>query len=1028
MLRQFRGPGLQVCGLKAEYLETPIGIEVLEPRFSWRLLSSRRNLRQTAYRIIVASTQDALDFAKPDLWDSGRVSSDRCFEVPYVGRLLQSGQRAFWQVCVWDDEGGKAEAASWFEMGLLQPGDWHGDWLVAEDEEEAADRAAGVHWLWADVPNGEPAFLRYRLELPDEPRRAELLISVKDKLHGLWLNGEAIDVPQPVFWGTMCRLPVTLVAGSNVLCVKASALTQDFLSPDGGAISALLRIEAADKTVTRLVPHWHATGNPGADWLSSCFDDSGWSLAVSSKARMQCEPLPAYPARLLRRAFTIAKPVAQARLYATALGVYEAFLNGQRIGDARLTPEISTASHHLFYQSYNVTRFLRRGANALGFHIGDGWYGGAFGWRNERFSLGESPKRLRAQLIIDYEDGSREIVATDRLWRCHASPVLAAEIYNGERVDARRIIRGWCEPGFDDARWAKAPLGIAPSIRLVAQSDPPIRALKTREPVSIWKQSAATSIYDFGQNFSGWCRVRAKGKAGTAVTLRYAEILKPTGEIDQSNLRGAAATDSFLLAGDPTGEVFEPSFTYHGFRYVEVHGGKAVEAVVAHSALPEVGAIRIENRMIQALCDNTMWSQRSNFFGVPTDCPQRDERMGWMGDILVFLDAACFTMDTDAFIRRFLHEVRAGQSAEGAYPVVTPQPRSFPPMHTAGWSEAGVVLPWMLYERYGDTRVIDENWEAMCRWMQFVRADNPDWLWRHKRGLDLGDWLSVDAVQPADETTPRILAATAFWAYAAELMVQMAAATGRAAEYHHFREEHRAIVEAFRTAFVAPDGVVGNGSQTSYVLASKFGLVPAPLRTQAAAHLAAGIAGRGMKLSTGFLGTPYLLDVLCDHGQSETAIALLLQTDYPSWGYMIQQGATTIWERWNGDVGDIAMNSYSHYALGAVVGFIYRRLAGIAPAAPGFRRIMINPLFDPRIGTVEAEYHSVLGRIASRISGDAAGLSQLSLSIPPNSTAEVHLPRHRFWRESGVAITDKAAGLEHEIVLEVGSGEYRFES
>jgi alpha-L-rhamnosidase len=1028
--------GFCVVGLKTEFLATPIGVETRTPRFSWSLVAARRNVRQSAYRVTVASCREYLDGDKPDLWDSGIVQSDRCFEESYDGRALTSGRRVFWRVWLQDEKGNDCSAESWFEMGLLEASAWQGHWLVAEDEDEAADRAAGLRWIWADGPHdGQAVCFRQRFELREQPRRAELLLSAKDKLHGVWVNGRAIPVAEPVYWGTMRRLPIVLERGVNVLCVEASALTDDFLPPDGGALAVLLRIEASDGQISRLTagPQWRATTRKTPGWTERDFDDADWPQVVATTARVYCEPLPAYPARLLRRAFTITKPVARARLYATALGVYEAFVNGRSVTDARLAPEISTASAHVFYQIYDVTALIRQGANATGVHVGDGWYAGALAWRNERYALGDGPKRLLAQVVVDYEDGTRDVVATDSTWRTHASPVLSSEIYNGENVDARRIPVGWSDVSFDDTGWSAADPGVQPDAQLVAQLSPPIRARKTLQPVAAKEVAPGKFVYDFGQNFSGWSRVHVKGAAGSAVTLRYGEILLPSGDVDQSNLRGAAATDSYILRGDPQGEDFEPRFTYHGFRYVACSGVERIEAVVAHSALPETGTITVANPLIQTLCDNTLWSQRSNFFGVPTDCPQRDERLGWLGDIQVFLDAACFTMDTDAFIRRFLREVRAGQSPDGAYPVVAPQPRSFPFLYTAGWSEAGIILPWTLNERYGDTGVIDENWDAMCRWMDFIAAENPDWLWRNRRGLDLGDWLSVDAVKPADETTPRILAATAFWAYSAQLMTEMAAATGRAEAVTRFADQHRAIVAAFRTAFVTADGVVGNGSQTSYVLALKFGLVPQDLRAAAAAHLAAEIAGRGMTLSTGFLGTPYLLDVLCDNGQASTAVALLLQTRYPSWGYMIAAGATTMWERWNGDVGDIAMNSYSHYALGAVVGFIYRRLAGIAPAAPGFRRIIVKPLFDPRIGKVEAEYHSCLGRIASTIEGDASGLRRLVLTIPPNATAEIHLPRDRTWRESGDALENCASirvvgSVPDAFVLEVGSGDYCFES
>jgi alpha-L-rhamnosidase len=405
--------------------------------------------------------------------------------------------------------------------------------------------------------------------------------------------------------------------------------------------------------------------------------------------------------------------------------------------------------------------------------------------------------------------------------------------------------------------------------------------------------------------------------------------------------------------------------------------------------------------------------------------------MGWMGDIQIFFDAAAFNMDVDAFLRRFLREARAAQREDGAYPIVVPQPRSFPDVVTAGWSEAGIILPHGLWQRYGDTAVIEENWSAMERWMDFVGSANPDFIWRNDRGLDLGDWLSVDAVEPDDETTPRILCATAYWAFSARLMAEMAEATGRSDAAAHYRAVFEDIKVAFGKELVSDDGIAGNGSQTSQVLALYMNLVPDELRAAAASVLVKEIHGRGMKLSTGFLGTPYLLDVLADAGEWATVAGLLLQTECPSWGYMPSVGATTVWERWNGDVGDLKMNSYNHYALGAVVGFFYRRLAGIAPAAPGFRRIAVRPAWLPEIGRVSARYESCVGTIATQVDGDAEGISSLDLTVPPNSVAEIELPAGFAWRERGGTLETSAGVIAHRVErgvlhVEVGSGDYQF--
>jgi alpha-L-rhamnosidase len=1040
-----RQPSLRAVRTRTECIDRPLGLEVAQPRFSWALETSGRGIRQTAYRIRVASDAELLSAATADLWDSGRVESDRCFEVAYAGKTLHSGQRVWWSVQVWDNRDHTSAPAepTWFEMALLEPRDWQAQWLAIEGQAEIADRAAGLHWIWG-AQGLDPRLqkFRFRCSVPAAPAQAELFVAAKDNLKGVWINGTAVSLPAPeqIFWGTMLRLPVDMAAGANVICVAATADTAGFLPPDGGAVAALLKVAEAGGRVTRFTtgPDWRSSNSDSADWTKPDFDDHTWPNAVDSQANTRCEPWVPQPAMLVRHEFNVPRPVRRARLYATALGAYEARINGQRVGNAHLSPEVSVASDHVFYQCYDATSLVRRGINAIGALIGDGWYASAFAWHSQRYALGSGPRRFLAQLILDYEDGSREVIATGPQWMMAESAVRSSEIYNGENFDARAELPGWDAPGFDARTWAACGVGTTPSIKLAAQIDPPIRTTLTLLPRRILQPRPGVFVCDFGQNFSGWCRLQVKGIAGTTVQLRYAEILQASGEVDMSNLRGAQATDRYTLRGDQAGETYEPRFTYHGFRYVEVSGfpgdltAGSLVGMVVHSDAAVTGELTAQNATVQAIWHNAFWSQRSNFFGVPTDCPQRDERLGWMGDIQVFLDAASFNMDVDAFIRRFMAEVRAGQSADGAFPIVTPQPLAFPEMVTSGWSDAGVILPWTLYQRYGETRVIEENWQAMEGWLNYIGNANPDFIFRNRRGLDLGDWLSVDAQQPADETTPRALVATAYWAYCAALMEEMARAINRTAAADHYAQVRARIGAAFSDAFVHSDGTVGNGSQTSYVLALRFDLVPAKLRESAGTHLAAGIRQRGMKLSTGFLGTPYLLDVLSDAGQAEVAVSLLLQAAYPSWGYMLAKGATTMWERWNGDVGDVGMNSYNHYAFGAVVGFMYRRLAGIAPAAPGFRRIDINPIFSTRVGSVRARYESCVGPISTDVSGDAHGLTRLKVEIPPNSVANVHLPqRAQPWREGRRAlagrselriVTQSPAGL----VLEVGSGRYDF--
>jgi len=1020
---------LRVVDLRTENTVDLLGTEAARPRLSWRIESDAPGTVQTYYRVRAAASAEALTNGEL-LWDSGAVPGDASFDIAYGGPALASMQRVWWWVEARDSSGRVAQSApAWFETGLLSPEDWHADWIEAEDAFAAAERAAGVSWVWSETAlDDRPHAFRLDFDAPADLVRTEVLVAGKDHLRGVWVNGEKSpldwhfdwDTYLP-FWGTLAPYAGEIKPGRNSICALVEADTTGFFPVDGGAFAALIRLYRADGSVDRIVSTaFRLMPSPPEGWTAPDFDAGDWTAPVSSGANVHNDPRPSEPVMLLRTEFTADRPVVAARLYATALGAYDARINGQPVSGAILAPEISVAADHVLYQVYDVTDLIQPGANAFGATVGDGFYASPFGWRIERYGFGPAPRRFRAQLRLDYADGSNAWVETGPDWRLAPSAISKSEIYDGETRDARDEQPGWDLPGFDASAWAKAKRGAEPDTRLIAQTSPLLERTGSLKARSVSEPLPGRYVFDFGQNFPGWVRIRATGPAGTTITAKFAELLNPDGTADLANLRLARATDSFTLAG--TGdEAFEPSFTYHGFRYVEIAGYPGVptlddiEGVVVHSACRETGGVTFHDApLLQTIFDNAMWSQRSNFFAVPTDCPQRDERMGWMGDIQVFADAAAFNMEVDPFLRRFLLEARAAQRPDGAYPIVVPQPLSFPDVVTAGWSEAGIILPWQLWQRYGDTAVIDENWDAMTGWMAYLDRGNPDGVWRHDRGLDLGDWLSVDAIKPDDETTPRILCATAYWAWCAELMAEMAEASGR--DSGEWRTLHAKIATAFAAEFVAADGTAGNGSQASQVLALFMGLVPEDRRSAAAEVLANDIRARGMKLSTGFLGTPYILDVLADAGRHDEVAGLLLQTGYPSWGYMPAQGATTMWERWNGDTGDLSMNSYNHYAFGAIVGFFYRRLAGIAPAAPGFRRIAARPLWYPAIGRVSARYESVVGTIAAETDGDASGLTRFTLTIPANTIAEVDLPGSG-WRLGGTPVDSRT---------EVGAGTHAF--
>jgi alpha-L-rhamnosidase len=782
-------------------------------------------------------------------------------------------------------------------------------------------------------------------------------------------------------------------------------------------------LDAAAQPIVSDAAWWEMGLLSADDWSAR------WIAAPPPEGDDGKTPLPAV---LMRRSFASPDPVTCARLYVTALGAYEISLNGARVGDAHLAPESTDFRRRGLYQVHDVTDLVRMGDNVIAALLGDGWYGSAFGWKNERGIFGPPPNRLRAQLELTHADGRRETIGSDAAWVTSPSAIVSSEIYDGEVYDARREQPGWAGIAFDDSAWTPVVLPETLDLPLMAQVSPPIRATEVLRAVAITETDPGVFVYDFGQNFAGWARLRAEGLAGTTIRLRFAEILGEDGRISTQNLRGAKAADTFILAGGGP-ETFEPHFTYHGFRYVEVTGypgapaREALDGVVAHSDCALTGSLTIANPVLDQVWRNSVWSQRSNLFGVPTDCPQRDERLGWMGDAQVFWDAASYTMDVDAFTRRFMGDVRVAQRRTGGFPDVTPYELRWD--GSPGWGDAGVILPWTLYRKYADTGVIDENWDAMERWLAWIAANNPDFIWRNKRGMDYGDWLAVDAVKPGDETTPKHLVGTAFWAYDAALMAEMATATGRTEEAETYRQLRATIGKAFEGEFVRADGGIGNDSQTSHVLALRFDLVPDALRAASMQRLTADIAARGGKLSTGFLGTPYILDALADNGREDVAVGLLLQTEFPSWGYMVSKGATSMWERWNGDTGDVSMNSFNHYAYGAVTGFLYRRLAGIAPGAPGFDSVIVRPLDDPRIDRGGGRYRSAKGLISTSWRRDGEGRFGLNVTLPPNTTGRVHLPIRdgQTLYEGDTQFEGALTRDDERVEAEISSGDWRFE-
>ncbi len=712
------------------------------------------------------------------------------------------------------------------------------------------------------------------------------------------------------------------------------------------------------------------------------------------------------PCPLLRREFDVRPGVAveRARLYVTALGVYEAQLNGAAVGDHVLDPGWTSYNHRLRYQTFDVTDLLREGRNAIGAILGDGWYRGPLGFGGARRDIYGDRLALLAQLEIAYADGATERVVTDAGWRAATGPILASGIYGGETYDARLERPGWSAPGYDDGEWVDVRPIDRDLATLVAPDGPPVRRTELVRPLAIGTSPSGRTIVDFGQNLVGRVRLTVRGEAGRTIALRHAEVLEG-GELCMRPLRRARATDRYTLRGDDAGETWEPRFTFHGFRYAEVDGWPGevraddLVAVVCHSDLERTGWFECSDPLINRLHENVVWSMRGNTLDVPTDCPQRDERLGWTGDIQVFAPTAAFLYDAAGFLASWLADLAAEQrDAAGAVPFVVPNIIEGPVVPAAAWGDAAVIVPWALYRRYGDTGILAAQFGSMRAWVDAVAARAGErLLW--DTGFQFGDWLDPAAPpdNPAAARTDPGLVATAYFARSAELVGRAAGVLGRADDEARYLALAARVRDAFAREYVTPSGRLSSDAPTAYALALQFGLLPAAAqRRRAGARLATLARDGGYRVGTGFVGTPLILDALSDIGAYDAAYRLLTQRACPSWLYPVTMGATTIWERWDSMLPDGAVNpgemtSFNHYALGAVADWLHRVVGGLAPAEPGYRRLEVHPRPGDGLTHARARHRTPYG-LASCAWRIAEGVMTVDVGVPPNATARVTLP------------------------------------
>lgn len=755
------------------------------------------------------------------------------------------------------------------------------------------------------------------------------------------------------------------------------------------------------------------------------------------------------PAPYFRKEFDVSKKIVKATIYATAHGLYELYLNGEKVGDQVFTPGWTTYGHRLQYQVYDVTKQVQNGKNAIGAILGDGWYRGSLAW-SDNWGIYGKKLGLFAQMRIDYSDGTSSLLVTDDSWKAtNDGPIIKNGIYYGENYDATKNLTGWNKTGYNDSNWKKVSIGNY-DFKLVASEGAEIRKIEEIKPVKIFKSPSGRLLVDMGQNMVGRVRLKVNGPKGTEITIHHAEVLDKNGEFYTENLRAAECELKYTLAG--TGEeIYEPRFTFMGFRFLEVIGfpgtltADNITGVVIHSDMQPTSHYESSDSLLNQLQHNIIWGQKGNFLDVPTDCPQRDERLGWTGDAQAFFRTAAFNYDVAAFFTKWMKDVALDQRKAGEIPFVIPDvlnPQgSETANNSAGWGDVATIIPWTMYQVYGDKDHLATQYPSMKAWVEYIRKKSGDeMIW--KGGSVFGDWLFfhpfVNDHTAPDGHTEHDFIATAFYAYSVSIVAEAARVLGKTDDARFYDELFNKIKQVFIHEYVTPAGRVGTNSQTSYVLSLMFNLLPDDLRAKAAKFLVNDIRSRNTHLSTGFLGTPYLCHVLSDNGYTDVAYDLLMQKTFPSWLYPVTQGATTIWERWDGQrpdgtFQDKGMNSFNHYAYGAIGDWMYRVSAGLDTQSPGYRHLLLKPHPTDKLSFSKATLDSPYGKVQSgweRKDGKVI----VDITVPPNAKATVILQTDN---PSGITEGGKAVSANKNITgiknndgttqFEIGSGKYVFE-
>lgn len=1072
----FAASQLSPVDLRCEYLKDPEGIDVLQPRLSWKVFAKEskiRGARQIAYQIIVASSAKLLSSDVGDMWDSGKVESDDSIHILYSGKPLESFKEYFWKVRIWDENGAVSkwsDVAKW-SMGILNNSEWKAKW-IGLDEKYPVETLGGASWIW--FPEGEPEksapvgkryFRKTFVTANTLPSTESIFIGTADNVAKVYLNGVELGKMDNFHVANAFNFCHARRAGYNVIAIEVENTGN---APNPAGLIGFLRLKFWRPKVMlfgddpETVPEfqdiyittdgtWKCSDKEEPGWKEIKFDDSKWVNAKElGKIGMPpwgntriAEDLRVLPARYLRKEFSVSKSVQRAVAYVSGLGLHELYINGLKVGDHVLSPALTEYDKRIFYVTHDVTENIRKGKNAIGVILGNGRF-----YAPRLYT--PAPTRtfgypmLLFQMRIEYKDGTFEEIVSDESWKVtNKGPIKENNEYDGEFYLGRLEMPGWNKPGFIEYKWVNANILTPPPGKLCAQMMEPIRVTQIIKPVAVTSPSTNVYIFDMGQNMVGWCRIKISGDSGGVISLRHAEILKPDGTLYMDNIRGAKVTDYYSLKGKGL-KIYEPRFTYHGFRYVEIQGltskpkSGMIEGCVVHDDVEKVGEFTCSNPLINRIYSNIVWGVRGNYRSIPTDCPQRDERQGWLGDRSAESKGEMYMFNVAQLYRKWLQDMADAQKDNGSIPDVCPSYWQFYSDNVT-WPSSAIIIPQAIYEHYADVDLLRRHYPCMKKWILYMSGFITNGLISRD---SYGDWC----VPPEDpklihtkdpkRITNKTLLASAYFYYDLTLMKKYATILGLDSDAAEFDRMAESLKKAFNEKFYNKEkGYYDNGTQTSCVLPLAFNMVPEGEKERVFNHLVWKIENESKgHIGTGLIGCQFINRVLTENGRPDLVYKMITQTDYPSFGYMIGKGATTIWELWNGDTADPAMNSHNHVMLvGDLVTWFYEYVAGIRtdPENPGFKRIILKPYIIDGLEYAKASYRSVRGLIVSNWQKKNKSI-YWQVRIPPSTTALIYFPSGMTnIYENGIPV-NSVKGLKfvktenNRPVYEAISGDYKF--